>query len=109
MKLTTLTTLCLGTLAAAIMLAPAAKSDDASATLYKQKCAGCHGADGKADSAMGKAMKIKSFADPDVVKMSDADLSDIIEKGKGKMPAYKTLTAEQVKGLVAYIRELGKK
>jgi mono/diheme cytochrome c family protein len=41
--------------------------------------------------------------------MSDADLTDAISKGKGKMPAYKTLTTDQVKGLLAYIRSFAKK
>jgi mono/diheme cytochrome c family protein len=44
----------------------------------------------------------------DVQKMSDADLSTIITTGKGKMPAYKTLTPDQVKDLVGYIRSLKK-
>jgi mono/diheme cytochrome c family protein len=32
------------------------------AALYKQKCAGCHGADGKADTAAAKAMKVPPLA-----------------------------------------------
>lgn len=40
--------------------------------------------------------------------MSDDDLSAAIAKGKNKMPAYKTLTPDDVKGLVAYVRTLGK-
>lgn len=76
--------------------------------LYKARCAGCHGVDGKAETAMGKTMKIPSFASPDVQKMTDSDLANIIEKGKGRMPAYKTLTPEQVQSLVAYVRTLGK-
>ena len=59
-----------------------------SAALYKQKCAACHGADGKGDTPVGKSMKVRTFADPEVVKTSDDDLAGAIEKGKGKMPAY---------------------
>lgn len=76
--------------------------------LYKQRCAGCHGSDGKAETTMGKSMHIPSFASPDVQKESDADLTNIIEKGKGRMPAYKTLKPDEVQSLVAYIRTLGK-
>ena len=36
-------------------------------------------------------------------------LTAAITTGKGKMPPYKTLSAEQVKDLVAYIRAFGKK
>ena len=76
---------------------------------YKAKCAMCHGADGKGETPTGKAMKVKDFASEDVQKMSDADLSSVISGGKGKMPAYKTLTAEQVKDLVAHVRAFAKK
>lgn len=103
------------TLAAAAVLAgisflgaPARASDSAEAT-YKAKCAMCHGPDGKGETATGKTMKVKDFASEEVQKMSDADLTDAISKGKGKMPAYKALTPEQVKDLVGYIRAFGKK
>ncbi len=96
-------------LAVAVMLCASAKADEKSAALYKQKCAACHGADGKGETATGKAMKVRSFADPEVVKMSDEDLSSAIEKGKGKMPAYgKSLKPDEIKAMVAYIRSLAK-
>jgi len=96
-------------LAVAVMLCSSAKADEKNAALYKQKCAACHGADGKGETATGKAMKVRSFADPEVVKMSDEDLSSAIEKGKGKMPAYgKSLKPDEIKAMVAYIRSLAK-
>jgi mono/diheme cytochrome c family protein len=95
-------------LAGITFLSPSAKADTAEAT-YKAKCAGCHGADGKGETPSGKAMKVNDFTSETVQKMSDADLTDAIAKGKGKMPAYKTLTADQVKDLVAYVRSFGKK
>jgi cytochrome c6 len=83
--------------------------DDAS-TLYKTKCAACHGPDGKGETAMGKTNKLRDMGSPDVQKQSDADLTSIIETGKGKMPPYgKSLKPEQVKDLVAYVRSFGKK
>ena len=92
----------------AALCAPA-RADDKSAALYKQKCAACHGADGKGDTPAGKSMKVRSFADPDVAKMSDDELASVIESGKGKMPAYgKSLKADEIKSLVAYIRSLAK-
>lgn len=87
-----------------------AKADTAAAeATYKAKCAGCHGADGKGQTPGGKATKVKDFASEDVQKMSDADLSDAISKGKTPMPAFKTLTADQVKDLVTYVRSFAKK
>ena len=97
------------TLAVAVMLCPPAKADAKSAALYKQKCVACHGVDGKGETATGKAMKVRSFADPEVAKMSDDELAGAIEKGKGKMPAYgKSLKPDEIKAMVAYVRGLAK-
>jgi cytochrome c6 len=97
-------------LAAIAVAGTPAKADAAAAeATFKAKCAMCHGPDGKGETATGKTMKVKDFTSEEVQKMSDVDLSAAISSGKGKMPAYKTLTAEQVKDLVAYIRTLGKK
>jgi mono/diheme cytochrome c family protein len=96
-------------LAAIGLLCAPAKADNAAEATYKTKCAACHGPDGKGETTTGKAMKVKDFTSEDVQKMSDADLSDAISKGKGKMPPYKTLTADQVKDLVGYVRAFAKK
>jgi len=87
-----------------LLSAPAKADTAAGEAMFKAKCAACHGADGKGK----EAMKTTDMAAADVQKMSDADLSGVISKGKGKMPAYKTLTPEQVKDLVGYIRSLKK-
>jgi cytochrome c6 len=80
-----------------------AAAQDAAAT-YKAKCAMCHGADGK-----GGKMGTRDFASPEVKAETDAQLTDIVTKGKGKMPAYTgKLTDADIKGLVAYVRTLGK-
>jgi cytochrome c6 len=91
-----------------VLLPSRALADEASATFYKQKCASCHGPDGKAETSAGKAMKVRSFADPAVVARSDEELASVITNGKGKMPKYATLKPEQVKGLVEYCRSLAK-
>jgi mono/diheme cytochrome c family protein len=78
-----------------------------SAADYKAKCAACHGPDGKGDTSMGKMMKIRDLGSADVQSQSDADLTNIITNGKGKMPKYDgKLTADQINGLVKYIRTL---
>ena len=77
--------------------------------LYKTKCAACHGADGKGETTVGKANKVRDLGSEDVQKQSDGELAGIIGNGKGKMPAYsKSLKPEQIKDLVAYIRTLKK-
>jgi cytochrome c6 len=81
-------------------------ADDAAT--FKAKCAMCHGADGKG-SAVGQKMGVHDFTSADVRKMSDAEMTDVITKGKNKMPSYAgKLQESDIKGLVAYIRQLGK-
>jgi cytochrome c6 len=82
---------------------------DAAADVYKSKCASCHGADGKGDTAMGKSLKLKDLGGDEVQKMSDADLTAIIAKGKKPMPGYEgKLTPDQITDLVKYIRAMKK-
>jgi cytochrome c6 len=98
----------LSVIAVVFTLPLSAHAQNASETLYKSKCAACHGADGSG-SAMGKKLGAHDFQTAEVQKISDAELSDIIANGKNKMPAYgKSLKADDVKGLVAYIRTLKK-
>ena len=87
------------------MLGSPAKADVATAeATFKTKCAGCHGADGKGK----EALKTRDLSSAVVQKQSDTDLAGVISNGKGKMPAYKTMTPDQVKDMVAYIRSLKK-
>jgi cytochrome c6 len=80
-----------------------AVAQDAAAT-YKAKCAMCHGADGK-----GGKMGTRDFASPEVKGETDAQLTEIITKGKGKMPSYDgKLKDTEIKDLVTYIRGLAK-
>lgn len=77
------------------------------ADTYKSKCLMCHGAAGMADSGAGKAMKVKPVTDPDVKKMSQAQMVDAVTKGMGKMQPFKDkLTDTQIKDSVAYFRTL---
>jgi cytochrome c6 len=85
------------------LCASSAIAQDAAST-YKAKCAMCHGADGK-----GGKMGTRDFASADVKAESDAQLVDIVTKGKGKMPFYSgKLKDTEIKDLVAYIRTLAK-
>jgi mono/diheme cytochrome c family protein len=85
-----------------------AAADDAAAT-YKSKCVMCHGADGKGETPAGKKMGAHDFASPEVLKMSDAELTQVLEKGKNKMPGYAgKLKDSEIKDLVAYVRALAK-
>jgi len=75
------------------------------AALYKSKCAMCHGPDGTGNTPMGKTLKVKSLASPEVQKQTDAELEKIISGGKGKMPAFAgKLSADELKAVVQFIR-----
>jgi len=72
---------------------------------YKAKCQMCHGATGMADSGAGKSMKVKPVTDPDVKKMSEAEMIKATENGMGKMAAFKgKLSDAEIKGAVEYFR-----
>jgi len=42
--------------------------------IYKQKCQNCHGPDGMANSGIGKVMKVKPVNDPEVKKLTEAEM-----------------------------------
>jgi cytochrome c6 len=79
------------------------------ADTFKAKCAMCHGADGAGQTAMGKNMGLKDLGSADIQKQSDAALTATITNGKGKMPPYGSkLSADEIAGVVKYIRTLKK-
>jgi cytochrome c6 len=96
-------------LAGITLLSVPAQAQSGGEAVYKAKCVACHGADGKGETTVGKANKVRDLGSADVQKQSDDELAGIIGNGKGKMPAYgKSLKPEQIKELVAYIRTLKK-
>jgi mono/diheme cytochrome c family protein len=96
--------LCLAT-----SIAAPAFAQNAGADTYKAKCLMCHGADGLGTTPAGKKLNAASFKDPAIVKASNAEMIDIVKKGKNKMPAYAgKLTDSQITATVAYIRTLQK-
>ncbi len=79
------------------------------ASLFKAKCATCHGADGSGNTPVGKKLAVRDLSSADVQKQSNAQLDAVISKGKLKMPAFgKSLSADQINQLVAHIRTLKK-
>ncbi len=90
----------------AVMLAGSVSfAQSATEALYKSKCQMCHGEKGLADSGAGKSMKVKPATDPDVKKMSEAQMVEAVKNGMGKMQPYKDkLTDAQIKDLVGHFR-----
>jgi len=89
-----------------LVLSTSALAAGPGADTFKAKCAMCHGADGAGKAAIGT----KDLGSADVQKQTDAQLTDIITKGKPpKMPAYGgKLSEDEIKNLVAFIRSLKK-
>lgn len=77
------------------------------AAVYKTRCAACHGADGSGQTPVGKSLKIPDLRSPEVQKMSDAEMSKVLEEGKGKMPK-SNLSEDDRKAVIAFIRSLKK-
>ena len=77
------------------------------AALWSQHCASCHGKDGSGNTTMGKKLGVKDYSKDQ--GFSDAEATNVIKNGKGKMKSYKDkLSDAEVKALVAYVRSLKK-
>jgi len=77
--------------------------------VYNLDCALCHGAtgDGKSDLAKDMQLTLADWTDPkSLAGESDAQLFDVIRKGKGKMPPEDEGRAknDEIKDVVQYIR-----
>ena len=81
--------------------------------VFSQKCAGCHGKDGKAQTTMGKKLSVKDLTDAKVqAAAKDADWEKSITdgakdaSGKTVMPANKgKISPEDIKALVKVCRD----
>jgi mono/diheme cytochrome c family protein len=92
------------------MLTPSAHAQGDAPAIYAAKCAACHGPDGAANTPAGKAVAAHDFHSAEVQNQTDDQLTVTVAKGKNKMPAYeKMLKEQQIKDLVTYCRNLGKK
>lgn len=92
---------------------PTAESQARAKKIYGFDCALCHGdsGDGKTDLAKDMGLTINDMTDPKTLStMSDADLFDLIRKGKDKMPPEEPARAkdDDVWNLVIYVRGLSK-
>ena len=88
---------------------PSASGDDA-ASNFKLRCSSCHGVKGAGDTSLGRTLKAADLRSAEVQKQSDAQLARVISDGRKNMPSFSnSLTQDQIRALVAYIRKLGGK
>lgn len=87
-----------------VLLGAATVRAEDGATLFKQKCAVCHGPDGKGTTKMGQVMKVKDLTG---IQSSEADIQKVITDGKSgtKMQGYKgKLSDAEIKALAGYVK-----
>jgi mono/diheme cytochrome c family protein len=80
--------------------------------IFEQRCAACHGKDGKAQTKKGRELKAKDFTRPRFQQhTTDKEMIDAITNGikKKKMPAFRDkLSPEEIQSLVGYVRSFAR-
>jgi cytochrome c6 len=94
----------IATVVALVLLGAGAVRADDGATLFKQRCASCHGPDGKGKTKMGEKMGVKDLT---AIKASEAEIQKTIADGKPgtKMLGYKgKISDADIKALATYVK-----
>jgi mono/diheme cytochrome c family protein len=86
-------------------------ADDAS-SLFKTKCAVCHGLTGRADTPMAGKQSIPAFNSDRVKKRSALEIQDFIlnggkEKKSSHAWSHKGMSTDEGTRLAAYVKQLG--
>jgi mono/diheme cytochrome c family protein len=78
--------------------------------LFKEKCARCHGEDGRGETVTGAMLDVPDFTDVKWWKegKSDRRLITSVTEGRDGMPHFgKKLSGQEIAALVAYVRRFG--
>ena len=79
--------------------------------LFRNNCARCHGADGRADTPLGQQHNTPDLTAAEWWRKNSAitssrSLTTIVRQGKGEMPAFgEKLKTNEISGLVKYMRK----
>ena len=79
--------------------------------LFGEKCARCHGADGRGRTTLGEMLSAPDFTDERFwgEEKSERRLVNSITEGKGEMPAFgRKLSKREIGGLADYVRAFRK-
>lgn len=80
-------------------------------THFAEKCARCHGADGRGKTVTGEMLGVPDFTDENWWKgdRTDARLITSVTEGRDEMPPFgRKLTRREIAALVAYVRRFDK-
>jgi len=80
-------------------------------TLFAEKCARCHGADGRGRTVTGDMLGVPDFTDEKWWRgdRGDARLITSVAEGRDEMPPFgRKLTRREIAALVAYVRRFNK-
>jgi mono/diheme cytochrome c family protein len=93
------------------LVSPATAADlELGKKVYGQKCASCHGPDGKGNAKMATALKVEIKPLAASADKPEAEVRKLLEEGKKPMPAYgKTLSPAEMDAVLAYTKDLAGK
>ena len=80
-------------------------------TIFNERCARCHGTDGRGQTVLGEMLRIPDFTDEKWWKEEKSDRRFIssIRNGKGDMPGFaRKLSRQEINYLVAYVRRFNR-
>ena len=85
-------------------------AEERGARVFARSCASCHGPAGRPSRPIGLAAMPRDLSDPRLYQLrSDTELKAVIRDGKGAMPAFGALLAdEDLTLLIAYLHTLAK-
>ena len=91
--------------------APENKEPARTPALFKERCARCHGEDGRGQTVIGRMVKAPDFTDEGWWNdgKDEHHFARSIAEGKGEMPAFaKKLTRPEIKALAAHVKTFRK-
>jgi mono/diheme cytochrome c family protein len=97
--------------AGAHAILPSTVAPPSTDSLFKDKCAKCHGADGSGETSLGRMSNAPDFTDAGwwTKHSSNAERVKVITVGSKSMPAFgKKLTKTQITSLAQYVTRFKK-
>lgn len=79
---------------------------DSSRAVYEASCASCHGADGAADTPVGRAMEIPSFAGSGLAEATPEAICEKLEASEKHRSVVEKLDPQALAASCARVKEL---